>query len=45
VWNLPLILVFREEHKLRVFVKRVLRRILELKMDEIMLGWRRLYNV
>jgi hypothetical protein len=42
VWNLTLTL--REKHKLRVFVNRVLRRILELKSDEIILGWRKLRN-
>jgi hypothetical protein len=35
-WSLTL----REEHRLRVFENRVLRRISELKRDEMMGGWR-----
>jgi hypothetical protein len=34
----------REEHKLRVFEKRVLRRILGPKRDGVTGGWRKLYN-
>jgi hypothetical protein len=34
----------REEHKLRVFEKRVLRRIFEPKRDEVKGGWRKLHN-
>jgi hypothetical protein len=37
-------LALREEHKLRVFEKRVLRRIFGLKRDEVMREWRRLHN-
>jgi hypothetical protein len=37
-------LILREEHKLRVFENRVLRRIFGLKKDEVMGGWRKLYN-
>jgi hypothetical protein len=33
-----------EEHKLRVFENRVLRRIFEPKRDEVMGGWRKLHN-
>jgi hypothetical protein len=39
-WSLTL----REEYKLRVFVKRVLRRIFGPKRDEVMGGWRKLHN-
>jgi hypothetical protein len=38
-WSLTL----REEHKLRVFEKRVLR-IFGLKRDEVTGGWRKLHN-
>jgi hypothetical protein len=34
----------REEHRLRVFKSRVLRRILGLKRDEMTGGWRKLHN-
>jgi hypothetical protein len=34
-------LTVREEHKLRVFEKRVLRRIFGPKRDELMGGWRK----
>jgi hypothetical protein len=34
----------REEHKLRMFENRVLRRIFEPKRDEVMGGWRKLHN-
>jgi hypothetical protein len=40
-WSLTL----REEHKLRVFEKRVLRRILGPKRDRVTRGWRKLHNV
>jgi hypothetical protein len=33
-------LTLREEHKLRVFENRVLRRIFEPKRDEMTGGWR-----
>jgi hypothetical protein len=34
----------REEHRLRVFENRVLRRIFRSKRDEVMAGWRKLHN-
>jgi hypothetical protein len=37
-------LTVREEHKLRVFENRVLRRIFEPKRDEVMGRWRKLHN-
>jgi hypothetical protein len=37
-------LTVREEHKLRVFENRVLRRIFEPKKDGVAGGWRKLYN-
>jgi hypothetical protein len=37
-------LTFREEHRLRVFENRVLRRILGPKRDEVTGGWRKLHN-
>jgi hypothetical protein len=37
-------LILREEHRLKVFENRVLRRIFELKRDEIVIGWRKLNN-
>jgi hypothetical protein len=33
-----------EEHRLRVFENRVLRRIFGLKRDEVTGGWRKLHN-
>jgi hypothetical protein len=39
-WSLTL----REEHRLRVFENRVLRRIFGLKRDEVMGEWRKLHN-
>jgi hypothetical protein len=39
-WYLKL----REEHGLKVFEKRVLRRIFGLKRDEVVGGWRKLYT-
>jgi hypothetical protein len=39
-WSLAL----REEHKLRVFANRVLRKIPGLKRHEVMGGWRKLSN-
>jgi hypothetical protein len=35
----------REEHRLRVFENRVLRRIFGPKMDEVTGEWRKLHNV
>jgi hypothetical protein len=34
----------REEHRLRVFENRMLRRIFGPKRDEVMRGWRKLHN-
>jgi hypothetical protein len=34
----------REEHRLRMFEKRVLRRIFGPKRDEVTGGWRKLHN-
>jgi hypothetical protein len=39
-WSLTL----REEHRLRVFENRVLRRIFGQKRDEVTGEWRRLHN-
>jgi PAS domain-containing protein len=39
-WSLAL----REEHRVRVFENRVLRRIFGPKRDEVMRGWRKLHN-
>jgi hypothetical protein len=39
-WSLTL----REEHRLRVFENRVLRRIFGPKWDEVTGGWRKLQN-
>jgi hypothetical protein len=40
IWSLTL----REEHRLRVFENRVLRRIFRPKRDEVMGEWRKLHN-
>jgi hypothetical protein len=37
-------LTLREEHRLRVFENRVLRRIFGSKRDEVTGGWRKLHN-
>jgi hypothetical protein len=37
-------LAVREEHKLRVFENRVLRRIFGLECDGVTGGWRKLHN-
>jgi hypothetical protein len=37
-------LTLREEHRLRVFENRVLRRIFGLKSDEVTGEWRKLHN-
>jgi hypothetical protein len=37
-------LTLREQYRLRVFENRVLRRIFGLKIEEVVLGWRRLHN-
>jgi hypothetical protein len=39
-WSLTL----REEHRLRVFENRVIRRIFGPKWDEVTGGWRKLHN-
>jgi hypothetical protein len=39
-WSLTL----REEHRLRVFENRVLRRIFDAKRDEVTGDWRKLHN-
>jgi hypothetical protein len=39
-WSLTL----REEHRLRVFENRLLRRIFGPKRDEVTGGWRKLHN-
>jgi hypothetical protein len=39
-WSLTL----REEHRLRVFENRVLRRIFEPKRDEVTGKWKQLHN-
>jgi hypothetical protein len=39
-WSLPL----REEHRLKLFENRVLRRIFGPKRDGVMGGWRKLHN-
>jgi hypothetical protein len=40
IWSVAL----REEHRLRVFENRVLRRIFGPKNDEVIGGWRKLHN-
>jgi hypothetical protein len=37
-------MTLREEHRLRVFGNRVLRRIFGPKRDEVKGGWRKLHN-
>jgi hypothetical protein len=37
-------LTLKQEHRLRVFENRVLRRIFGLKRDDIIGGWRKLHN-
>jgi hypothetical protein len=41
----PVLFVGREEHRLRVFENRVLRRIFGLKRDEVTGGWRKLHGL
>jgi hypothetical protein len=38
------LLTLREEHRLRVFEKRVLRRMFGSKRDEVRGEWRKLHN-
>jgi hypothetical protein len=40
IWSL----ILREDHRLRVFENRVLRRIFGPKRDEVTRGWRKLHN-
>jgi hypothetical protein len=40
IWSL----ILREEHRLRMLEKRVLRRIFGRKRDEMTGGWRKLHN-
>jgi hypothetical protein len=44
VWCETWSLTLREEHRLRVFENRVLRKIFGLKRDEVMGDWRTLHN-
>jgi hypothetical protein len=37
-------LILREEHRLRIFQNRVLRRIFGPKSDKVTRGWRKLHN-
>jgi hypothetical protein len=39
------LLTLREEHRLRVFENRVLKRIFGQKRDEVTGEWRKLHNV
>jgi hypothetical protein len=39
-WSLTL----KEEHRLRVFENRVLRRVFGISRDEVTGGWRKLHN-
>ena len=51
-YNLPVVLYgcetlslpMREEHRLKVFENRVLKRIFEPRMDEVTVEWRKLHN-
>jgi hypothetical protein len=43
-WRETWSLTLREEHRLMVFKKRVLRRIFGSKRDEVTGGWRKLHN-
>jgi hypothetical protein len=43
-WREILSLTLREEHRLRVFENRVLRRIFGPKRHEVMREWRKLHN-
>jgi hypothetical protein len=42
--NFVIIVLYLEEHRLRVFENRVLRRIFGLKRDKMKGDWRRLHN-
>jgi hypothetical protein len=39
-----LAMTLKEEYRLRVFEKRVLRRMFGLRRDEVTGGWRKLHN-
>jgi uncharacterized membrane protein len=39
-----LVVTLREEHRLRVFEKKVLRRIFGPKRDKVTVEWRKLHN-
>jgi hypothetical protein len=43
-YDMKELIVLREEHRLRVFENRVLRRIFGPKRDEVTGEWRRLHN-
>jgi hypothetical protein len=43
-WRETWSLTLREEHRLRVFVSRVLRRVFGPKRDEVTGEWRKLHN-
>jgi hypothetical protein len=43
-WCETWLLALREEHRLRVFENRVLRRIFGAMTDEIVEGWRKLHT-
>jgi hypothetical protein len=43
-WSETCSLTLREEHRLRVFGNRVLRRIFGQKRNEMTRGWRKLHN-
>jgi hypothetical protein len=36
--------ILREEHRLRVFENRVLRKVFEPKSEEVLGDWRKLHN-
>jgi hypothetical protein len=44
VWKSTWSLTLRDEHRLRVFENRVLRRIFGPKRDEVMGEWRKLHS-
>jgi hypothetical protein len=44
LYSLAWSLTLREEHRLRVFQNRVLRRIFGPKSDEVIGGWRKLHT-
>jgi len=44
LWVCNLCVTLREEHRLRVFENRLLRRLFGPKGEELAGGWRRLHN-